>query len=487
MGAQRLTQIGIVALCALVSAGCDSGSIGESDNGTGGVSSTGGIGGSAGSAQSTGGSAGGASGNVGSGGSSGGGARSGRGNGGSATGGASAGTGGSGGSVGSGGAAGSGTGGAGTGGAPGTGGKPGVHVTRDCPSAAQGGPGAVGVWQNITPKEVCLTCLQSQNGNDNFGTAAILVNPLDPAQLYLGTEEWGVFKSMDCGTTWSKINTGKNGDALDKGSQWTMILDPTDPQVLYTNSGFGVSGIFKSVNGGVDWEQVLSGNAADIAPYGGFMGTYNMDPGDHLHITASFHAECMAPMNAACFIETKDGGKTWVARNGDPSWSGGEHTILEFLDSTHWLFGNQDGMWTSTDSGTTWKQLPGKHSIEHHQQLYRAAPGVYFQSSLEGLIYSNDNGATWTLLDNSPLAAVGVVGTGKTVYTAKAGPWKAPGVDPEKPYYSVSQANPTAKPMDLVDTPAMVDGALFMDYDPDHHIVYSSNFAAGVWRAVVNP
>ena len=85
------------------------------------------------------------------------------------------------------------------------------------------------------------------------------------------------------------------------------------------------------------------------------------------------------------------------------------------------------------------------------------------------------------------MAAVGVVGTGTTVYTSRAGPWKVPGVTPEKPYFSVSQANPTAQPMANVETPQMVDGGLFMDYDPDHHIIYSSNFSAGLWRAVIKP
>jgi hypothetical protein len=360
-----------------------------------------------------------------------------------------------------------------------------AHVIKGCPSTTQGGPAAVGVWENITPKEVCLTCLKSQNNNTNFGTASILVNPQDPSIVYLGTEEWGFYKSTDCGSTWSKTNTGKNGAALDKGSQWTLLVDPVDPQVLYTNSGFGVSGVFKSTNAGVDWDQVLSGDAAKVAPYGGFMGTYSMDPGDHRHILASFHAACSAPMASACFVETKDGGATWTARNGDPSWNGGEHTILEFLDSTTWLFGNQEGMWRSTDSGATWKQLSGKHSIVHHQQLYRPKLGVYFQTSVEGLIYSSDNGVSWSLLAGSPQAAVGVVGDGVTVFTSRAGPWAVPGGSPDKPYFTVSEANPTAQPMAKMESPMMVDGGLFMAYDPDHHIMYSSNFPAGVWRVVV--
>jgi hypothetical protein len=456
----HFTRRGILALFTAISASCSSSpDAGDSP----GVEATSGAGGSAAMTESAG--------------SSGGGSPS---NGGSGAGGSMVMLGGGGGAAGSGGKVATSDGGAVTlpdAGVP--------HVIKGCPSAAQGGPAAAFVWENVTPKEVCLTCLKSQNNNANFGTASVLINPQDPSIVYLGTEEWGFYKSTDCGSTWSKTNNGKNGDALDKGSQWTLLVDPIDPQVLYTNSGFGVSGVFKSTNAGVDWEQVLTGDAAKVAPYGGFMGTYSMDPGDHRHILASFHAACSAPMASACFVETKDGGATWTARNGDPSWNGGEHTILEFLDSTTWLFGNQDGMWRSTDSGTTWKQLSGKHSIVHHQQLYRPKPGVYFQTSVEGLIYSNDNGVSWSLLAGSPQAAVGVVGDGVSVFTSRAGPWQVPGGTPDKPYFTVSEANPTAQPMAKMESPMMVDGGLFMAYDPDHHIVYSSNFPAGVWRVVV--
>jgi hypothetical protein len=345
--------------------------------------------------------------------------------------------------------------------------------------------GAVGEWQDITPAQVCLTCAETPGNQQNFGTAALVVDPQNPSTVYLGTEGWGFYKSTDCGGTWTKANTGRNGAELDGGSQWTLVIDPVDSNVLYTNIGFGTNGIFKSTNGGQDWDQILTGMAQQVAPYGGHMGTYSMDPNDHNHIIASFHAACSAPMVSACFVETLDAGATWTARNGDPSWAGGEHTIIEFLDSTTWFFGNADGLWRSIDSGMTWTQVPGSHSIVHHQQLYRSAHGVYFQSTQEGLLYTNDNGVNWTLLAGSPQLSVGVVGTGDTVYTCRAGPWATPGQSPYSPYYSVSEVTPTASPMVSVNTPAMGDGGLFMAYDPVHHVVYSSNFPAGVWRVVV--
>jgi hypothetical protein len=44
------------------------------------------------------------------------------------------------------------------------------------------------------------------------------------------------------------------------------LIDPTDAKVMYANSGYGVSGIFKSTNGGVYWTQTY-GPSTWPAPY----------------------------------------------------------------------------------------------------------------------------------------------------------------------------------------------------------------------------
>jgi len=144
----------------------------------------------------------------------------------------------------------------------------------------------------------------------------------------------------------------------------------------------------------------------------------------------------------------------------------------------------QSAIYISDDSGGSWTQIPGSHSIMHHQQTYRTADGHFFQSSWEGLLYSPDGASsTWTLVSGSPGAASGVTGDGTHVWTSKAGPWQAPCPPSAKPYFQTSESNPTA--MTPTDSPSMGDGGLFMAYDSVHHVVYSSNFCAGLWRVVV--
>ena len=103
-----------------------------------------------------------------------------------------------------------------------------THVAKNCQALA-----AAGVWENITPP---VTMLPGAAPCPYGG--AFVENPRDPTMLYVGSCNQGIWKTTDCGADWVHINTGKNGGALDSGRQWTFVIDPVDPNVLYTNSGY---------------------------------------------------------------------------------------------------------------------------------------------------------------------------------------------------------------------------------------------------------
>ena len=141
--------------------------------------------------------------------------------------------------------------------------------------------GAVGEWQNITPPGL-------RYGN------AFVIDPKNTATIYAtgGNEGGGRQKSTDCGSTWSRINTGRNASLLDKDGSWTMVIDPVDTNVLYANINYGAMGLFKSTNGGVDWDSILSTEASKALQYGGFVEHIAIDPTNHLHLRSrpTFHA-----------------------------------------------------------------------------------------------------------------------------------------------------------------------------------------------------
>ena len=179
---------------------------------------------------------------------------------------------------------------------------------------------SAGTWQNITPPTLnwaewcapyngsCPNPGSSAGGQiGTYGTTAFVLDPNSAGIIYLGTSSLGIWKSTDCGSTWAHIDTGTNGSVLDAGRNWTMVIDPTNSQVLYTVAGYGQGGLYKSTNGGVDWTQVLTQNVLNVTgasscastnnvqPCGGnaaFMEKVTMDPTNNLHLLAGFHADC---------------------------------------------------------------------------------------------------------------------------------------------------------------------------------------------------
>src|SRR5882672_8796836 len=217
----------------------------------------------------------------------------------------------------------------GTGGAPAPGGASGGAAQESPPRvvAACDKLGAVGAWENVTPREVDLS---------TFGVTTVSIIPSNTATVYIGTLS-GLFKTTDCGATWKHIDTGTLSADIDKGSV-APLIDPVQPEVMYTGSLYGTNGLFKSTDGGVNWKSILTPEVQKIAPYGGFVGGLDIDPRNHLHILVTWHEVCAAPYNEACYAETFDGGTTWTLRNGQKGWIGGEGTQLGFLDENRWYF-----------------------------------------------------------------------------------------------------------------------------------------------------
>src|SRR6266566_4716867 len=80
----------------------------------------------------------------------------------------------------------------------------------------------------------------TSNGPEGGTIVAIVVDPAAPAILYAGTLS-GVFKSTNGGGNWNPINNGLFG-----GVQ-ALAVDPLTPATLYAGT---LDGLFKSTNGG---------------------------------------------------------------------------------------------------------------------------------------------------------------------------------------------------------------------------------------------
>jgi hypothetical protein len=375
-----------------------------------------------------------------------------------------------GGSNGMGGASGSG-GSAGTAGTQGNAGSGGSapHTVKACPSDI----GAVGVWEAVNPPDLPIPPADCGGQPCYFGTKAPVINPLDTSIVYLGTDGHGVFKSTDCAATWTKINTGKNADVMDSGASWSMKIDPVTPDTLYANNGYGSeNGIFKSTNGGVDWEQTMPAGSvvANNVQYK-FASIMSMDPADPAHLVVSFHSNCLNEYAPNCLAETTDGAATWKLIKMPVG--GGEAAGVAMVNTQTWTFGVPfNALWRTTDQGASWDQM----ADDGGYNLYRASTGTLFLAGgASNIFHSTDEGVTW---DGTPAGGFyGLGGDGETMYAS-------PRYCDTKCYWTSPETDGVT--WTSITTEVSGHGAVDITYDPDHHILYSSNETGGFWRVVTH-
>jgi hypothetical protein len=357
----------------------------------------------------------------------------------------------------------------GTGGA--TGGSP--HVVGKCDALA-----AAGTWEEITPAEVSLDSSFKTPAGDNFGDHSFVIDPQNTAHIYLGTSAQGIFESKDCGATWKKVDTGRNADKLDGGRQWTFVIDPVDPKVLYANAGYGSNNAWKSINGGVDWDEFIDPAYAAALQFGGFVHSITMDPTDHQHLIVTPHFECEIgkgpgglPLTKGCLVETTDAGKTWKIREGTPG--SGESAGQWMVDSKLWFWAEGfPGLWRTENGGESWEHV--------YTAGYATAGGFhlagdpYYTGGVFSVLTSAD-GKSWSSLDGAPGIDF-LVGDSTTLFGARGAA-----------YWSTSAIAPktwTRLPSPPFANPDSVRG-WGIKYDPDHKLLYSLNSTDGFWRMVV--
>lgn len=348
------------------------------------------------------------------------------------------------------------------------------------------GLAAAGVFEEITPPVVKAGIgMKTPDNQTKGGPFAMAVDPHNQGTLYAGTLFQGVWKSIDCGATWTEIATGSNAADVNRGMNWTFAIDPQDTEVVYTNSGYGSNGLFKSVDGGVNWTDIWSGASQ---PELGKAFQYNfanviaIDPSDHLHLLLTFHEMCLPPHPATCIAESTDGGSSFRLIDGDPSWNGNEGQVIFFLgDRATWLWGSQtNGFWRSGDSGKTWAAIPGM-TTSHLQgsQITRTKDGTFFAAGADGIWRSPDGQvSTWTLVPDTGPIVGGLVTDGTTMFASTC--YFGDFCNPRYLHSPETDGQTwTAMP-----SPTLSQGGN-LGLDKAHRLLYSSNLDAGLWRVVV--
>lgn len=149
---------------------------------------------------------------------------------------------------------------------------------------------------------------QSLDGGRSFlGPAIPNTNPLaygfdpsNPANIYVGTQVDGVYRSRDTGTSWERANTGltpwSTANFIDVRA---VLVDATNPRTIFI--GTNGRGIYRSDNAGDSWEAV----AAELSSYAIRCLIQTPGPSSALYACVEDHG----------VYRSRDGGTTWTAVN----------------------------------------------------------------------------------------------------------------------------------------------------------------------------
>ena len=240
--------------------------------------------------------------------------------------------------------------------------------------------------------------------------------------------------------TWKFLGPGNIG-----GRTRVLVLDPTEPRVMYTG---GVSGgIWKTLNGGGDWFPV-GDDLANIA-----VNALAMHPTDRNTLYAG----------------TGEGYFRQAVRNTGLSLRG-------------------DGIFVTHDGGETWTRLPSTANADFHyvNDLVVTADALY-AATRTGVWRSHDAGATWSrdlatnvmggcldlALGNELFASCGTFEQA-TIYRARNGVWQPVLTEPNMGRTSLAVAP---------SNPRVVYALSASNEDQGLHAVFRSSDGGDTWSA----
>jgi photosystem II stability/assembly factor-like uncharacterized protein len=249
----------------------------------------------------------------------------------------------------------------------------------------------------------------------------ITVNPANPDELWLGGGPEGVLHSTDGGLTIAPFGNGIGADGTFVGRVSVQVA-PSSPNILYAVAsesiqGPNISRIYKSTNGGANWDLILDNDPDFLSYYGNFQGSYNnviaIKPDDPDVVVAG----------GAVLLASTDGGSNWRIFESELH---PDHHALAFDPTApaRLYAGNDGGIYRSDDAGKTFTRTCKGLAIA---QFYAMA----IDRSVADLTYggTQDNGTITNSATDYWGHGPGVVGGGDGFFVA------VDPVDPNIVYY----------------------------------------------------
>lgn len=222
------------------------------------------------------------------------------------------------------------------------------------------------------------TCSEWQPGNGGLCLHTILPHPSDPKQMWVAASAVGTFYTPDGGQSWEARNAGIRADYLPAEAPRPEVgycvhklgMAPGNPSLIYQQ---GHQGVYRSANGGSDWEWINEGLPST---FGFPIAVHPRDPQRIYVIPLSGDIKGRyMPAGAAAVWQSRDGGQNWrrcaegLPQEGAFTGVLREAMATDSLPSAGVYFGTNTGqLFVSADEGESWSLasafLPPIYSVE---------------------------------------------------------------------------------------------------------------------------
>jgi len=211
--------------------------------------------------------------------------------------------------------------------------------------------------------------------------ADIAIHPTDPSTWYVAVGSGGVWKTTNSGTTWKPIFDEQNSYSIG-----CVVLDPSNPEIVWVGTGENVGGrhvgfgdgVYKSSDGGSTWKNMGLGDSQHISEI-------IVDPTDSNTVYLAAQGPLWSPGGQRGLFKTTDGGRTWNNILSDGEWTGVTAVLMDPRDP-------------KVLYAATW---------QHHRTVATVIDG----GPESGIYKTTDGGAGWTKLTNGlPKGNVGKIG-----------------------------------------------------------------------------
>ena len=252
---------------------------------------------------------------------------------------------------------------------------------------------------------------------DGQQIAQLAVDPRNADRLFVAVaghpygpnEERGIFRSLNGGKTFEKVlyrdeNTGGGDVQIDPASSdivyatlWESREGPWENSTWNGTNG----GIFKSIDGGKTWRQLVKGLPDKIV-----QANLAVAPSS----SRTLFAAVKTPITSKLY-RSEDGGDSWVSTTDDPrpaaGIGGGELPVVRFDPKNPAIVYSASVVcWKSINSGKTWDGWRGAPGGDDYQNVWinPENPNVILLGSDQGAIVTVNGGDSWSSWYNQPTA-----------------------------------------------------------------------------------